>query len=85
MLEELYKELQKFSREEVLHFCKLGQQRKTTSENESSRPYKYNIDSDGCGPLENWEKNFRLMWQENKNEAYDPRREHQQTRGGYSS
>jgi hypothetical protein len=42
MLEELYDEFRKYSRAEVLHFCKLGQQRKTTSENESSRPFKYN-------------------------------------------
>jgi hypothetical protein len=73
-LEELYEEFQKFSRAEVLHFRKLGQKRKSTSENESTRPFKYNkskeghpsfdashrqvhsIDSDGCRPLENWEK-----------------------------
>jgi hypothetical protein len=76
-LEELYEEFQKFSRAEVLYFRKLGQQRKSASENKSSRPFKYNkskeghssfdtshrqvhsIDSDRCGPPENWEKNFR--------------------------
>jgi hypothetical protein len=75
--EELYDEFWKFSRAEVLHFRKLGQQRKSTSKNESSRSFKYskskegkscfdtshrqvhNIDSDGCGPLENWEKKFK--------------------------
>jgi hypothetical protein len=40
-LEELYEEFQKFSRAEVLHFRKLGQQRKFASDNESSRPFKY--------------------------------------------
>jgi hypothetical protein len=40
-LEELYDEFHKFSRAEVLHFRKLGQQRKSISENESSRPFKY--------------------------------------------
>jgi hypothetical protein len=63
---------------EVLHLRKLGQQRKFASENESTRPLKYNkseeghptfdashrqvyiIDSDGCGPSENWEKNLDL-------------------------
>jgi hypothetical protein len=76
-LEELYEEFQKFSRAEVLHFRKLGQQRKFASDNESSRPFKYSkskeghssfdtshrqvhyIDSDGCRPPKNWEKNFR--------------------------
>jgi hypothetical protein len=103
MLEELYAEFRKFSRAEVLHFCKLSQQRKAASENESSRPFKYNktkevassfdvthkqvrsINSDGCGPLEKWEKNFRPPHQESENKVYDPRRDHQQTGGGYSS
>jgi hypothetical protein len=55
----------------------MDQQRKATSENEGSRPFKYTrnkegaasfdiarmqvhiIDSDGCGPPKNWDKNFR--------------------------
>jgi hypothetical protein len=41
LLEELYEEFQKFSRAEVLHFHKLGQQRKAAGENKSSRPFKY--------------------------------------------
>jgi hypothetical protein len=71
ILEELYDEFHKFSKAEVLHFRKLGQQRKSTSDNESSMPSKYNkgkegttsfdvprkqvhnINTDGCGPLEN--------------------------------
>jgi hypothetical protein len=40
-LEELYDNFQKFSRSEVLHFRKLGQQRKIINENEGSRPAKY--------------------------------------------
>jgi hypothetical protein len=103
MLEELYEEFEMFSRAEVLHFRKLGQQRKAAIENESSRPFKYSktkevassfnvmhkqvhsIDLDGCGPLENWEKNSRPLRQESQNRVHDPRRDHQQTRGGYSS
>jgi hypothetical protein len=42
ILEELYDNFRKFSRSEVLHFRKLGQQRKTVNENEGSRPAKYN-------------------------------------------
>jgi hypothetical protein len=102
-LKALYKEFQKFSRSEVSHYRKLDQQRKVTSENKSSRSFKYskgregatcfdvahkqvhNIDSDGCGPQENWDKYFRPPWQENESRPYEPRRDHQQSRGAYSS
>jgi hypothetical protein len=103
-LEELYDNFQKFSRSEVLHFHKLGQQRKTVNENESSRPTKYSksrdstsnfdtthkqvvhcIDSDGCGPLKNWEKNFRPSRQESESRTYNPRREYHHPRVGYSN
>jgi hypothetical protein len=47
ILEELYDEFRKFSRVEVLHFHKLGQQRKSTSENERSRPLKSNKGKEG--------------------------------------
>jgi hypothetical protein len=93
-LEELYDNFRKFSRSEVLHFRKLGQQTKIVNENESSRPTKYSksrentsnfgtihkqvhtIDSDGCGPLKNWEKIFRPPRLESKNRAYTPRRDY---------
>jgi hypothetical protein len=85
----------------VSHFRKLDQQKKATSENEGSRPFKYtknkegaasfdiahkqvhNIDSNGCGPLENWDKNFRHPRQESENKMYDSRKDHQQNRGSY--
>jgi hypothetical protein len=85
----------KVKRAEVLHFCKLGQQRKAANENKSSRPFKYSkgkegaptfdathkqvhsINSDGCGPLKNWEKKFRPPRQESGSRVYDPRRDHQ--------
>jgi hypothetical protein len=47
MLEELYEEFQKFSRSEVSHFRKLDQQRKTTNENEGTRPFKYSEGKEG--------------------------------------
>jgi hypothetical protein len=37
----MLEEFQKFSTLEVSHFCKLDPQRKTTNENEGSRPSKY--------------------------------------------
>jgi hypothetical protein len=67
---ELYEEFVKFSKPDVLHFHKLEQQRKVPKHDEASRPTCYNdnqcsypkqvnnIDSDRCGPLENWKKNF---------------------------
>jgi hypothetical protein len=47
-MEELYEEFQKFSRAEVLHFRKLGQQRKVANDNKSSRPFKYSKDKEGA-------------------------------------
>jgi hypothetical protein len=86
----------------VLHFRKLGQQRKTVNENEGSRPAKYSkirentsnfdtthkqvhsIDSDGCGPSENLEKNLRAPWPDSESRTYTPRRDYH-PRGGYSN
>jgi hypothetical protein len=102
-LEELYDDFQKFSRSEVLHFCKLDQQRKVPKESESSRPTKYikskentmsfdtshkqvhSIDSDGCGPPENWEKNYEPPQLENRSRAFDSRTEYHNPRGGYTN
>jgi hypothetical protein len=67
---ELYEQFAKFSKSEDQHFRKLEQQRKTSKPYEASRPPRnndnqhsyprpvHNIDSDGYGPLENWEKKF---------------------------
>jgi hypothetical protein len=84
MMEELYNNLWKFSKLEVLHFRKLDQQRKDPKGSEASRPTKYNksregtlsfdnatkqvhsTDSDGCGPLKNWEKIIDLAPQKQK-------------------
>jgi hypothetical protein len=100
-LEELYENFWKFCRAEVLHFRKLGQQRKNVNENESSSPFKYrkiregtssfdashkqvhSIDSDGCRPPKNWEKNFRPSRPESDNRMHDYKRDHHQPRGVY--
>jgi hypothetical protein len=69
IVSELHEQFTNFSKLEVQHFRKLEQQRKTPKQNEAPRPrYNdnqcnypkpvHNIDSDGCGPPENWEKNF---------------------------
>jgi hypothetical protein len=51
-LDELYDEFRKFSIAEVLHFCKLGQQRKSTSEDKSSRLFKYSKGKEGTTCLD---------------------------------
>jgi hypothetical protein len=48
-----------------------------------ARKQVHSIDSDGCGPQKNCDKNFRPPRQENESRPYDPRRDHQQSRGGY--
>jgi hypothetical protein len=66
---EMYEQFAKFSKSEIQHFCKLEQQRKISKSDEAPRPHHnesqriypnpvHNIDSDGCRPLENWEKNY---------------------------
>jgi hypothetical protein len=45
----------------------------TTSFDATSKQV-HSIDSDGCGPQENWEKNFRPPQQENESRPYEPRR-----------
>jgi hypothetical protein len=60
----IYEQFVKFSKAEVQHFHKLEQQRKVPKSDEAPRPcyndnqcnypkLVQNIESDGCGPLEN--------------------------------
>jgi hypothetical protein len=44
----------------------------------------HNIDSDGCGPLENWEKNFGPPQSEHRHKAFNTRKDHHHHRGGYT-
>jgi hypothetical protein len=55
-LEELYDNFRKFSRSKVLHFRKLGQQRKTINENEGSRPAKYSKSRESASNFETTHK-----------------------------
>jgi hypothetical protein len=41
-----------------------------------ARKQVHNIDSDGCEPQENWEKNFNPPQQENESKPNDSRRDH---------
>jgi hypothetical protein len=72
---ELYEQFAKFSMSEILYFCKFEQQSKVSKLDEATRPCDndnqrsypravHNIDSDCCGPPENWEKNFGPSLQE---------------------
>jgi hypothetical protein len=96
---ELYENFAKISKSDVLHFRKLEQQRKVPKHDKSSRPACYNdnrpynnypkhvknIDSDGCGPLKIWKKNFGPPPQEGKETAFDHRADNYSQRGGMSS
>jgi hypothetical protein len=66
---ELYEQFAKFRKSEIQYFRKHEQQRKVSKVDEAPRPRHnesqhsypkpvHNIDSDGCGPPENWEKNY---------------------------
>jgi hypothetical protein len=45
----------------------------------------HSIDSDGCGPVENWEKKFGPPQSENRSRTFDTRREYHNPRGGYTN
>jgi hypothetical protein len=66
---ELYEQFSIFNKSEIQHFHKLEQQRKASKADEAPKPRHnesqhsypkpvHSIDSDGCGPPENWEKNY---------------------------
>jgi hypothetical protein len=66
---ELYEPFTKFSKSKIQHFHKLELQRKVSKADEAPRPCHnqsqrsypkpvHCIDSDGCGPPLNWEKNY---------------------------
>jgi hypothetical protein len=81
---KLYEQFIKFNKSEVQHFRKLEQQRKVAKPDEAPRPHysdnQHNypkhvncIDSDGCMPIENWEKNFGGPSQERNARTFDQR------------
>jgi hypothetical protein len=64
---ELYEQFAKLSKFDIQHLYKREQQRKISKPDEALRPHHnesqrsypkpvHNIDSNGCGPSENWEK-----------------------------
>jgi hypothetical protein len=83
----------KFSKSKTQHFRKLEQQRKVSKPNEAPKPQYnenqrtypkrvHNIDPDGCGPPENWEKNFGTPPQERHPRTSDQRFKQGSQRGG---
>jgi hypothetical protein len=104
---ELYEQFAKFNKSKILHFHKLEQQRKVSKPDKATRPHyndnqhnyprpMHNINSDGCGPLKNWEKNFGPSSQERNPRIFDrrsppytqrsraPNRGHAHSRGPYT-
>jgi hypothetical protein len=93
---ELYDKFIKVSKSEVQYFCKLEQQSKVPKLDEAPRPHYsdnqcnypkplHNINSDGYGPPENWEKNFRGPSQERNSRTFDQRSPQYNKRGRASN
>jgi hypothetical protein len=72
---ELYEQFAKFNKSEIQHFHKLEQQRKISRPHEAPRSHQNeiqrsypkpvnSINSDGYGPPENWEKNYKTSSQQ---------------------
>jgi hypothetical protein len=64
---------------------KYNKSKEVHSNFDTSHRQVHSIDSDGCRPPKNWEKNFRPPRPESENRAYDPRKDRTQTGGGHSS
>jgi hypothetical protein len=91
---ELYEQFAKFNKSEIQHFRKLEQQRKISKPDEAPKPHHsenqrsypkpvHNIDSDRCGPPENWEKNYITPSQQtNHSTTSDQRFNQYNQRGG---
>jgi hypothetical protein len=90
---ELYEHFDKFSKFEIQHFHMLEHQRKILKPDEAPRPCHneshhnypklvHNIDSKGCGPLENWEKNYGIASQQTNQRTSDQRFNQYSQRGG---
>jgi hypothetical protein len=93
IVSELYEQFAKFSKFEIQHFRKLEQQRKISKPEEAPRPrhnesqcsypkHVHNIDSDGCGPPENWEKNYGTPSQQTNQRTSNQRFNQYSQRGG---
>jgi hypothetical protein len=51
---------------------------------ENAHKQIHNIESDGCGPPENWENNFGPPQVENKDKAFETRKDYHHPRGIYT-
>jgi hypothetical protein len=92
----LYEQFAKFSKSKIQHFHKLEQQRKVSKadkapkprHNESQRTYPkpmHNINSDGCGPPENWEKNYGMPSHQTRHNTTSNQRSNQYNQRGGST
>jgi hypothetical protein len=53
-----------------------AKRRENTSNFDTTHKQVHSIGSDGYGPLENWEKNFRPPHLESESRTYTPRRDY---------
>jgi hypothetical protein len=65
--------------------AKYSKSRESTLSFDTSHKQVHNINSDGCRPSENWEKNFRPPRLKSANRTYDSKRDYHHPRGSYSS
>jgi hypothetical protein len=64
---------------------KYSKSRESTMSFDDAYKQIHNINSDGCGPPENWEKIFEPLQQENKNIAFATRKDYHHPRGSYTN
>jgi hypothetical protein len=70
---------------EASRSTKYNKSRESTMSFDDVTKQIHSTDSDGCGPLENWEKHFGPPEPENRNISFDTRKDYHHPRGGYTS
>jgi hypothetical protein len=81
---DLYNQFAKFSKSEIQHFRKLEQKRKISKPDKAPKPrynknqHNYprpvhNINSDGAGPPDNWDKTHRAPSHQAQEKTFDQR------------
>jgi hypothetical protein len=65
--------------------AKYNKSRESTISFDNVTKQIHSIDLDGCGPPESWEKYFGPLQLENRNRAFDTRKDYNHPRGGYTS
>jgi hypothetical protein len=70
---------------EASRLTKCNKSREGTMSFKNAHKQIHIIDLDGCGPPENWEKNFRPPQLDNRNRTFETRKDYHHPIGGYTS